>query len=158
MRGVSFATGRMSGGAEVWTATTGATTARSGSGAHAAYTVYDTLDQVAPVLVPHAPPDELRLIDFADYRRNPFLGPPGLSQPEWLQACAQPLMEALSLQPPSFNLLLDDVAKISEGGRIATVPRVSEWLDSTAKRSSAASSLQNRLCSLQVGTEAFSCE
>lgn len=119
--------------------------------------VYDTLAQAAPVLVPHCSTDELRVLDFSDYRRNILLGPSGMNQLEWLRAVADHLMESLEIEPVTFNVLLQVCASIIAGGKIATVPRVIEALGKG--RSQSYKALLNRLLPMTlVNEDVFGCD
>lgn len=126
---------------------------------HVPVTIYDAIDQAAPVLLPHAPTEKLGVIDYGDYRRNLFTGPPGMSQLDWIRRAANHLIDGLDIEPLTMNVLIQLCEEIVREGQFATIPRILEKLNQPGHRSSSYRALQNRLLTLMIaGPEVFSCE
>ncbi len=121
--------------------------------------VLDVLDQSAPLLVPHVPADRLSVVDYSDYRRNPLLGPPGMSQMEWIRRATAHLIESLDMTPVTANYLVNTCESIIAAGTIATIPRVIACAEREQARSQSARALLNRLLPLVMcGERVFACE
>ena len=121
--------------------------------------VYDALNQTAPALTPHTTQEQLRVVDYYDYRRNFLVGPPGMDQLRWLRATSEYLMESLSLEPATMNALLQVAQAIREEGHVATVPGVLALLERRGYQSPSHKALRNRLLALTIsGCEVFACD
>jgi len=121
--------------------------------------VYDTLDQTAPLLVPHLPAEKLNVLDFRDYRRNILTGPPGMSQLDWIRAAVHHLMESLDIQPVTMNVLVRLCEEIVADGQIATLPRLLKRLERPGHQTPPHRALQNRLLAiLMTDQQVFGCE
>lgn len=122
-------------------------------------TIYDSLDQSAPILVPSFPPERLGIIDYKDYRRNFLMGPPGMSQMDWVRSISNHLMESLDLEPVGMNALIQLCEEINQEGHIATLPRLLDKLGKPGYQGPSYGALQNRLLPLTLsGQKVFASE
>ena len=114
--------------------------------------VIDQTGQVADVLIRHLP--DCLYIDFSSYERNPFIGPKGMSQRDWLEVAETHLGDALNTEPMTWNALIQKCEEILGDGQVVSVPRLIERLN---PRDGSQKALMNRL--LDIGKrKTFCCD
>ena len=116
---------------------------------------YDPKNEVAKSLVPLFSEDELGVVRFSEYERNPFRGPKGMTQLQWIRSAHSHFRQSLRLSPEGFHALMRTASSLEEDGSIISVRTMIGFLDRKSKRLPEEMTLCKRLRDLTLENEGF---
>ena len=105
--------------------------------------------QNAKPLVSTIPDEQLGVVRFRDYQRNPCKGPRGIHQLTWLESVGDHLREGLELECPTFDTLIQLAEEVLGEPSVLSFRTLTNVLQQRRVRSTTESTLLRRLRALR---------